>query len=55
MVESICGVNRTSATCEPYDPNGLGQRSVAVQEEMLNYNPATGSYVSSPANILNRD
>lgn len=54
MVESMCGVTRTSATCEPFDPHGLGQRSVAVQEEMLNYAPGMGSSVPSPANILNR-
>ena len=54
MVESMCNVNRTSAVCEPYDANGLGQRSVVVQESMLNYSPSMSNLTSSPTNILNR-
>lgn len=53
MVESMCNVSRTGSSCEPFDPNGIGQRSVGVQEDMLNYSPGMGSSVLSPPNILN--
>lgn len=54
-VESLCNVDRTSAVCQPYDPNGLGQRSVGVEEPLMNYAPGMSTSVPSPANILNRN
>ena len=38
-VNSMCQVDRTSAVCKPFECNGLGQRSVAVPEAQLPYDP----------------
>ena len=39
FVESLCKVNNSVSKCEPYDCNGLGQRSIAVASQPLPYNP----------------